>query len=88
MAFDIATTSQALAFGDNAGSIHLFSTTNEPIFNTYSRMTEHADQVIPCPSFSIDDYQTPLSVVPLPLMPSDQPLASDLPAWLMQKTYR
>lgn len=88
LAFDISTTSQGLAFGDNAGSIHLFATTSEPLFNTYSRMTEHADQVVTCPSFDIDDYETPLSVVPLPLINTDMPLASDLPAWLMQKCYR
>lgn len=88
LAFDVSQTSQALAFGDNAGSIHLFSTTSEPLFNSFSRMTEHADHVVTCPSFAIDDYNTPLSSVPLPLIHHDVPLASDLPAWLMHKCYR
>lgn len=87
LAFDISSTSQALAFGDNAGSIHLFASTNDVMFNTYSRMTEHADQVLPCPSFGIDD-DVPLSTVPLPLINTDMPLASDLPSWFMQRTYR
>lgn len=88
LAFDISSSSQAMAFGDNAGSIHLFATTNEPVFNSFSRMTEHADQVLQCPSFAIDDYETPLSIVPLPLINNGEPLASDLPTWFMKRTYR
>ncbi|XP_022916224.1 PAN2-PAN3 deadenylation complex catalytic subunit PAN2 isoform X2 [Onthophagus taurus] len=88
LAFDISSTSQAMAFGDNAGSIHLFAGTHDPIFNSYSRMTEHADQVTPLPSFTIDDYETPLSSVPLPIVHTDMPLASDWPPQLMKKSYR
>ncbi|KRT85961.1 Peptidase [Oryctes borbonicus] len=88
LAFDISSTSQAMAFGDSAGSIHLFSSSPEPIFNTYSRITEHADQVAQIPSFAIDDYETPLSVVPLPVVGSDLPLVSDWPPYLMKKCYR
>ncbi|KAF5293684.1 hypothetical protein FQA39_LY03169 [Lamprigera yunnana] len=88
LAFDVCTTAQAMAFGDNAGSIHLFSATSDPIFNTFSRMTEHADQVTPLQSFAIDDYNTPLSTVPLPVVNTDMPLASDWPEHLMQKCYR
>lgn len=88
LAFDICSTSQAMAFGDNAGSIQLFATTNEPVFNSFSRLTEHADSVLSAPSFAIDDYETPLSIVPLPLINTGEPLASDLPAWFMKKTYR
>ncbi|XP_031353190.1 PAN2-PAN3 deadenylation complex catalytic subunit PAN2 isoform X3 [Photinus pyralis] len=88
LAFDTCSTSQALAFGDNAGSIHLFSATSDPVFNTYSRITEHADPVTHFPSFAIDDYETPLSIVPLPIINTDMPLASDWPEHLMQKCYR
>lgn len=87
LAFDISTSCQALAFGDSSGSIHLFSGTSEPIFNTFSRLTEHADQSTPFPSFAIDDYETPLSVIPLPIT-SDISLASDWPAHLMERCYR
>lgn len=88
LAFDISSTSQALAFGDNAGSIHLFGTTNEPVFNSFSRITEHADPVLSGPSFAIDDYETPLSIVPLPLLNTGEPLASELPSWFLKRTYR
>lgn len=88
LAFDVCATSQAMAFGDNSGSIHLFSASSEPVFNSFSRMTEHADHPASIPGFAIDDYETPLSVVPLPLDPSGMPLASDWPEHLMQKCYR
>lgn len=88
LAFDISSTSQAMAFGDNAGSIHLFATTSEPVFNSFSRITEHADAVLQPPSFAIDDYETPLSIVPLPLLNTGEPLASELPAWFLKRTYR
>lgn len=87
LAFDISTSCQALAFGDSNGSMHLFSGASEPIFNTYSRMTEHADHTTSCPSFAIDDYETPLSVIPLPIT-SEMSLASDWPPHLMQRCYR
>lgn len=87
LAFDISTSCQALAFGDSNGSIHLFSGATEPIFNTFSRMTEHADQPAPFSSFAIDDYETPLSVIPLPIT-GEMSLASDWPPHLMQKCYR
>lgn len=88
LAFDVSSTNQALAFGDNAGSIHLFSSSSEPIFNTFSRMTEHADHPATVPGFAVDDYETPLSIVPFPLDPSGMPLASDWPEHLTQKCYR
>ncbi|XP_049825022.1 PAN2-PAN3 deadenylation complex catalytic subunit PAN2 isoform X2 [Aethina tumida] len=87
LAFDISSTSQAIAFGDNSGHIHLFGTTEEPIFNSYSRLTEHADPVEQYHSFTIDDYSTPLSVIPMPIVP-DIPLASDWPPEFMQNAYR
>lgn len=88
LAYDVSSSSQAMAFGDNAGSIHLFSSTAEPIFNTFSRMTEHADPVVPLASFAIDDYETPLSVVPINIVNPEIPLASDWPPHLMDTTYR
>lgn len=88
LAFDVSSTNQALAFGDSAGSIHSFATSNEPIFNTFSRMTEHADHPATVPGFAVDDYETPLSIIPLPLDHSGMPPASDWPEHLMQKCYR
>ncbi|XP_017771009.1 PREDICTED: PAB-dependent poly(A)-specific ribonuclease subunit PAN2 isoform X1 [Nicrophorus vespilloides] len=87
LAFDISSSNQAMCFGDNAGSMHLFSSREDVIFNSYSRMTEHADTVASYPNFGIDDYDTPLSVIPMPLI-STEVLASDWPAHLMANTYR
>lgn len=86
LTFDISATSQALAFGDSSGSIHLFSSTPQPLFNTYSRMTEHGDPLVTYPSFAIDDYDTPLSVIPMPIQHDG--LASDWPDQLTKKCYR
>lgn len=88
LSFDISSSSQAMALGDTTGSIHLFSSTGEPVFNSYSRLTEHADPVDSFPSFGIDDIDTPLSAVPLPVINTDIPLASDWPAQFMQNVYR
>lgn len=88
LSFDVSLTNQAMAFGDSGGQIHLFSTTEEPIFNTYSRPTEFPDPVVQYPSFAIDDYSTPLSSIPMVYDPSDGPLASDWPAHLIKYAYR
>lgn len=110
LAFDIPSTSQALGLGFNNGSIHLLSSAatlnsstgaGEPVFNSYSRMTEHADtphtasgMPIPQPntpgpaSFAIDDYSTPLSAVPMPVLGDGAPLLSDWPDYLMEVSYR
>ncbi|XP_019760308.1 PAN2-PAN3 deadenylation complex catalytic subunit PAN2 isoform X1 [Dendroctonus ponderosae] len=88
LAFDVSTTLQAMSFGDSGGQIHLFSTTDEPVFNTYSRQTEFPDPPIQYPSFAIDDYSTPLSSIPMIYSQSDLPLASDLPQYLTKFVYR
>ncbi|EFA09006.2 PAN2-PAN3 deadenylation complex catalytic subunit PAN2 [Tribolium castaneum] len=86
LTFDISATSQALAFGDSTGSIHLFSSTAQPLFNSYSRMTEHGDPLVTYPSFAIDDFETPLAVIPMPICHDG--LSSDWPEHLMKKCYR
>lgn len=88
LTFDMSSTAQAIAFGDSGGQIHLFSSTEEPVFNNFSRPTEFPDPVVQYPSFGIDDYNTPLSSIPMPYVPPDVPLASDWPAPLMQYVYR
>ncbi|XP_060522024.1 PAN2-PAN3 deadenylation complex catalytic subunit PAN2 [Cylas formicarius] len=88
MTFDISSTSQAMAFGDSGGQIHLFSSTEEPLFNNYSRPTEFPDPVVQYDSFNIDDYNTSLGSVPMPYQPPDVLLLSDWPAHLIQYSYR
>lgn len=88
LTFDISMTSQAMAFGDSLGQIHLFTTSPDPVFNTYSRMTEHADHVAAFPSFGIDDTKVPLASVPMPIVSGDITLSSDWPFNFTQKVYR
>lgn len=88
LSFDISSSSQAMALGDSTGSIHLFCNAAEPVFNSFSRLAEHADPVDSFPSFGFDDIETPLSAVPLQIVNSDLPLASDWPVKFMQKVYR
>ncbi|KAJ8980961.1 hypothetical protein NQ317_013413 [Molorchus minor] len=93
LTFDISSSSQAMAFGDNTGHIHLFAKSQSvahPKFNNFSRPIEMPDQQVHYPGFGIDDYNTPLSVVPLqlPLMHTDDLLASNWPPQFMQKVYR
>lgn len=85
--FDTSSSSQAMAFGDSSGSIHLFVSNEEPVFNSYSRMTEHADVVESYQSFGIDDLETPYSAIPLPVF-TDSGYASDWPPQFIQKAYR
>lgn len=87
LSFDISSSSQVMALGDSTGSMHLFCSTTEPVFNSFSRLTEHHDAAEPFPSFGIDDMDTPLSTVPLPIT-SEMSLASDWPVKLIQKVYR
>ncbi|XP_072385804.1 PAN2-PAN3 deadenylation complex catalytic subunit PAN2 [Diabrotica undecimpunctata] len=90
LTFDISSSSQIMACGDNTGHIHVFSGSNvtEPVVNSFSRPCEMPDTPTVYPSFSIDDYNTPLSVIPMPIVPPEIPLASDWPLHLMQKVYR
>ncbi|XP_056642212.1 PAN2-PAN3 deadenylation complex catalytic subunit PAN2 isoform X1 [Diorhabda sublineata] len=90
LTFDISSSSQIMACGDNAGHIHAFSSSNSSVsvINTYSRPCEMPDTPTVYPSFSIDDYNTPLSIIPMPIVPPEIPLASDWPLHLTQRVYR
>ncbi|CAH1964794.1 unnamed protein product [Acanthoscelides obtectus] len=100
LTFDISTSGQILACGDNTGHIHVFASTPpsssadnpatpEPLINTYSRPCELPDeQPVDYPNFGVDDFNTPLSVIPMPVMPLNLPLASDWPPELIKKIYR
>jgi len=44
-ALDVSNSSQAIAFGDSSGLIHLFGASSEVLFNVNSRPTEFADDV-------------------------------------------
>lgn len=87
LSFDISTSSQSLAFGDSTGSIHLFGSQPRAVFNTYSRLTEHADVIAPMINMSVNEYEAPFSSIPMPIR-DDAPLASDWPQNLMENCYR
>lgn len=87
--FDISSSCQTMACGDTSGHIHVFSNVaSGPVINTYSRPSEMPDTPTVYPSFSIEDYNTPLSVIPMPIVPSELSLASHWPPELMQNVYR
>ncbi|CAG9861289.1 unnamed protein product [Phyllotreta striolata] len=90
LTFDISSSSQIMACGDNSGHIHVFSHSKatDHVVNTYSRPSEMPDTPSIYPSFGINDFNTPLSVIPMPIVPPEIPLASDWPAHLTQKLYR
>ncbi|CAH1112170.1 unnamed protein product [Psylliodes chrysocephalus] len=90
LTFDISSSNQIMACGDSSGHIHAFShsKSTDPVVNTYSRPCEMPDTPNVYPSFGIDDYNTPLSVIPMPIVPPEIPLASDWPQHLIQKLYR
>lgn len=89
LTFDISSSCQAIACGDSSGYIHIFSNVSSgPVINTYSRPTELPDTPTSYTSFSINDYNTPLSVIPMPIVPMEMPLASHWPQHLVEKVYR
>ncbi|CAG4940821.1 unnamed protein product [Parnassius apollo] len=87
---DVSATSQALAFGDQAGHLHLFSPqhNHEPVFNNFSRSTEFADQVVGLPFVSFNDTAFQFSTVPLPPLTSGNKWFNELPPEFFRKNYR
>jgi len=86
LTFDVSSSCQCMAFGDSDGSIHLFTSHPEALFNTYSRDTNFAEAAETLPPISISDNMTPLSTIPLPYCQGR--LASDWPEDLLRKAYR
>ncbi|CAB3370828.1 Hypothetical predicted protein [Cloeon dipterum] len=86
LTFDVSSNCQCMAFGDNDGSIHVFSSQPEAIFNNFSSNTTFADAVETLPALGINDAITPLSSIPMPYCQGR--LASDWPEKLLRKVYR
>ncbi|XP_063825888.1 PAN2-PAN3 deadenylation complex catalytic subunit PAN2 [Ostrinia nubilalis] len=87
---DVSSTSQALAFGDQAGHLHLFSPqhNHEPVFNNFSRATEFADQVVGLPFANFNDTNFQYSSVPLPQLSCGPKWFNVLPEEFFKRNFR
>lgn len=95
LSFDISTTSQVIAFGDQSGHINRVCTAEtangaeEPRYNAFSNDTEFADPVpTQLPFVAIDDRNFPLSSVPLPALQTGVRWLSEFPTQLFEYRFR
>ncbi|CAG2122114.1 unnamed protein product, partial [Medioppia subpectinata] len=87
--FDVSSTGQALAFGDDHNYIYLYGACSEVDFNMGSKPTEFADPIEPVRAVPITDIYTPISEIsPFPYWAISDKLLSDMSPDICRKTYR
>lgn len=84
--FDVASSSQAVVFGDSLGSLHLFTSGSKPTFNNFSQETIMIDMQDTTQTMPLTDNTSSLASIPV-YFPSN-PLLSDWPEQYMKVRYR
>ena len=89
MALEVSSSCQCVAVGDAGGYLHTLASNSSPAINSYSRPTEFADPIESLTiSIAMDDTDTPLTSVPVPVPLSDEPLLSNWPEQFTRRKYR
>lgn len=86
LSFDISSTNQMFAFGNQSGRAALFGTPQSQ-FNAFSRETEFPDPIPTLPMIAMDDTNMPMSSIPLPYLTTGEHWFSDLPTELQSYQY-
>ncbi|XP_071541540.1 PAN2-PAN3 deadenylation complex catalytic subunit PAN2 isoform X1 [Panulirus ornatus] len=84
--FDVASSSQAIVFGDSLGSLHLFTSGSKPTFNNFSQETIMPDLPEQAQTMPLTDATASLASVPMYYSTTAQ--LSDWPEQYMKVRYR
>ncbi|KHJ42621.1 hypothetical protein D918_07340 [Trichuris suis] len=86
LSIDVSPTGECIAFGDEIGTLHVFSNRPHPIFVANARSIVLPDPIEPTPTIPFDDLNTPLSIIPMPI--TGLPLLSTWPEECCKRNIR